>query len=156
MSLTIDLKDKKIKIDDSVLDLMISYRQLNKVDCEAGGIIIGRENKETGNIIIEYATEPYKRDRRTKAFFHRKDRKHLEIFNKLYTQHNNIYAYIGEWHTHPEDYPNYSGIDINNWNNISKQNEDKNKIYYHIIVGNREIRIWEYRRSFNKKANRVY
>lgn len=155
MSITINLENKKIKIDSSVLNVINYYKQLNIKDCEAGGILIGRENKETGNLIIEYATEPYDKDKRTRMSFHRKDKKHIEFYNKLYKDYNSIYAYIGEWHTHPEDYPNYSCIDINNWKKISKSNEDKDKIYYHVIVGNKEIRIWEY--IYNLKyAKRIY
>ncbi|MFZ5969396.1 MAG: Mov34/MPN/PAD-1 family protein [Bacillota bacterium] len=155
MSITIELKNKKIKFDNSVVILMNSYRQLSLKDYEAGGILIGRENKETGNLIIEYATIPYEKDKRTRAFFYRKDKQHIEFYNKLYNENNGIYAYIGEWHTHPEDYPNYSYADIKNWGSIAKRNEDKGKIYYHVIVGNKEIRIWEYQYTL-KDAKRIY
>lgn len=155
MEIIIKLETKIIKLESSIVGKMKSYRQLDKKDCEAGGILVGRENKETGNLIIEYITEPYEKDKRTRFLFHRKDKKHIEFYNKLYKNYNGIYAYIGEWHTHPQDYPEYSWIDFKNWKKISKMNEDKEKIYYHIIVGNKEIRIWEY--NFNyKKAIRVY
>lgn len=155
MSITINLNHKKIKISDDVIKIMTSYMQLDKKDCEAGGILIGRESKETGNIIIEHATKPYKKDKRSRHFFHRRDKSHVDFFNNLYVKYNNIYGYIGEWHTHPEDFPNYSGIDLNNWNKISKMNEDKEKIYYHIIVGNREVRVWEYKYPF-RQTFRIY
>lgn len=144
MSITIDLEDKKIKINANVIDLMNSYKQLNINDCEAGGILIGRESKETGNTIIEYATEPYHKDKRTRNSFLRKDKKHIQFYKQLYEENNGIYAYIGEWHTHSEDYPNYSRIDSNNWNKISNKNNDKDKVYYHVIVGNKEIRAWQF------------
>ncbi len=155
MSITIDLKSNKIKIDDSVVSLINNYKQLNKNDCEAGGILIGRENKESGNIIIEYGTEPYDTDKRTRTSFIRRDKQHIKFYNSLYEKHNGIYAYIGEWHTHPEDYPNYSSIDIKNWKKISRCNDDKGKKYYHLILGNKEIRLWEY--TYNSKdAKRIY
>ncbi|KOY65396.1 Mov34/MPN/PAD-1 family protein [Clostridium sporogenes] len=153
MSITIDLENKKIKIEDSVINLMNSYKQVHEEDCEAGGILIGRENIDTGNVIIEYATEPCKKDKRERNYFHRKDKKHIEVYNNLYKKHNSIYAYIGEWHTHPEDYPTYSYIDINNWRRITRINSDKKKIYYHVIVGNKDLRIWEYN---VKQIKRVY
>jgi integrative and conjugative element protein (TIGR02256 family) len=156
MDIVIQLKDKKIKLDKSIVNLMNRYRQESKKDPEAGGILIGRENKDSGNIIIEYATEPYHKDKRTRTSFLRRDKKHMEYFTKLYNEYNGTYAYIGEWHTHPEDYPNYSSIDINNWNSISKLNNvDKEKVYYHVIVGNKEIGVWEYGYSL-KHANRIY
>lgn len=155
MCIVIELKNKKIKIEDNVLNLINSYKQLNRRDCEAGGILIGRENKESGNIIIEYASEPYEKDKRTRTSFYRQDKKHVEFYNDLYSKNNEIYAYIGEWHTHPEDYPNYSSKDINNWKRISKINNDKEKVYYHLILGNKEIRVWEYIYNL-KDAKRVY
>jgi integrative and conjugative element protein (TIGR02256 family) len=155
MDIIIELDNKKIKIVSSVVDLMNSYKQTNAWDFEAGGILIGRENIETGNIIIEYATEPYCKDKRQRNFFYRKDKRHIEYFRKLHEENNGIYAYVGEWHTHPEDYPNYSCIDINNWSKISNINDDKEKIYYHIIIGKKEVRAWEY--SFlSKEAKRIY
>jgi integrative and conjugative element protein (TIGR02256 family) len=155
MSITIELENKKIKIDDSVVNLISHYKQLEEKDCEAGGILIGRENKESGNLIIEYATEPYGKDKRTRISFHRRDRKHIEFYNTLYEKYSGIYAYVGEWHTHPENYPSYSSTDIKNWRKISKINADKQKIYYHLILGNKEIRVWEY--SYNSKdAKRIY
>lgn len=138
----IEDKGIKIKIDKNIVEKMIAYRQIDKVQHEAGGILIGRENKENDNIIVEYATEPFEKDKRSRYSFLRKDRKHLEYYKHMYEQHNGIYAYIGEWHTHAEDYPNYSRQDIRNWKKIAKMNPDKEKVYYHIIVGNKKIRGW--------------
>ena len=75
MSINVQLNGRSIKISDEVLELFNRYRQLKKNDCEAGGILIGRENIDSGNLIIEYATEPYKRDKRTRYSFIRKDKK---------------------------------------------------------------------------------
>lgn len=155
MSITIKLKNKKIKVVSSIVALMNNYKQLSPEGYEAGGILIGRENKDTGNIIIEYATTPYEKDRRTRNHFYRKDKQHIEFYNKHYKNNNGIYAYIGEWHTHPEDCPDYSQLDIRNWRRISKINTDKEKTYYHIIVGKRDIGIWEYRYN-TRDAVRIY
>jgi integrative and conjugative element protein (TIGR02256 family) len=155
MDITIAIDNKKIKVDKNVVSLISSYRQHNFDDCEAGGILIGRESIDTGNIIIEYATQPFDSDKRTRTLFHRIDKKHIEYYNDLYEKNNGIYAYIGEWHTHAEDYPNYSFLDIKNWKRISNMNKDKQKKYFHIIVGIKEIRVWEYRYN-SRKAIRVY
>lgn len=154
MSITVESDGRKIKIDSKVVELMNSYKQLNSRDCEAGGILIGRENKASGNLIIEYATEPYEKDKRTRTTYNRKDKKHIHLYEELYNENNAIYAYNGEWHTHPEEYPNYSITDINNWKRIAKTNQDRGKEYYHIIVGTQEIRMWKY--QFGQKiATRI-
>ena len=59
---------------------------------------------------------------------------------------------MGEWHTHPEDYPNYSFKDKKNWIKIGgKLNKDK---FIHIIVGNKSIGVWEYD-SNNKQIVKI-
>ena len=144
MSITIKLRDRSIKITDDVLNLMNTYRQLSSTDFEAGGILIGRENIDSSNLIVEYATETYKNDKRKHYSFIRKDKAHIDFFNKLYNENGKIYCYIGEWHTHPEKCPVYSSIDIKNWRKIAKSNSDKEKVYYHLIVGEDSVCIWEY------------
>lgn len=156
MSITIQLNDRSIKLSDEVLVLLNKYRQLKKNDYEAGGILIGRENIDSGNLIIEYATEPYKEDKRTRYSFIRKDKTHIEFFNKLYNETRNIYCYIGEWHTHPEKNPSYSTIDIKNWRKIANSNSNnKEKVYYHLIVGEDAISIWEYC-LLNNNIKKIY
>ena len=44
-----------------------------------------------------------------------------------------------------EDIPHYSIIDLTNWRKISK--EDPKEMQYHIIVGRKQLRIWEMRKK---------
>lgn len=136
--------DIKIKITDSVLSILKKYIQDEKAN-EAGGILIAREDNDNGNIIIEYATEPLKNDKREKFRFYRKDRGHIEFYNKIYHENNKIYAYIGEWHTHPEDYPNPSFLDKYNWKkNCNKKSRNE---LYNIIIGRKEIKMWKIKKN---------
>ena len=64
----------------------------------------------------------------------------LKYFEKLYNENNGVYAYWGEWHTHPEDIPHYSIIDLKNWKRIGK--EDPKGVQYHIIAGRKAFSIW--------------
>ena len=63
-----------------------------------------------------------------------------KYFEKLYNENNGVYAYWGEWHTHPEDIPHYSIIDLKNWKRIGK--EDPKGVQYHIIAGRKAFSIW--------------
>lgn len=144
----------KIEIETKVLESMISYRQINNDDTEAGGVLIGRVNKGTGNIIIEYLTSPFTEDKRTRYSYHRTDKRHIESFNRIFSESNGIYAYLGEWHTHPEDYPNYSCIDLRNWKSIAKKLGIKDKKYIHIIIGRKSIGVWSYS-DLSKKVQRL-
>jgi len=49
--------------------------------------------------------------------------------------------YLGEWHTHREDYPNPSQIDICNWRKIACKGQNSPWMLF-IIVGMSEYRIW--------------
>lgn len=140
----INYKNRKIKICSEIINIMHNYIQETDSDTEAGGIIVGRENLGNSNLILEYATKPMKNDLRTRTRFIRKDSGHVDYYKQLYSKYNGIYAYYGEWHTHPEDTPHYSIIDLNNWRKISK--DDPKNMQYHIIVGRKRIRIWEMKR----------
>ncbi|MDU2591783.1 MAG: Mov34/MPN/PAD-1 family protein [Paeniclostridium sordellii] len=147
MSITISKLGYKIKIKDEVIKVLKSYRQLKKNDYEAGGMLIGYETLN-GDIIIEFATEPFKRDKRKRFSFDRVDKKHNNILKSVWEREGNIHTYMGEWHTHPENYPNYSFKDKKNWIKIGSK-LDKEK-FIHIIVGNKSIFIWEYNVNGNK------
>ena len=141
-NMVVENDDRKIKICNSILQIMYKYIQIVRKSCEAGGILIGRENSGNSNLIIEYVTEPMASDKRSRCRFSRKDKGHLEFFKKVYEENSEIYGYIGEWHTHPENIPHYSFIDANNWKKIGEEMKDRNQ--YHIIVGIQQDGIWEY------------
>lgn len=141
--------ERKVKITEEVINLFNRYKQNGK-ECEAGGILIGREDKNNGNLIIEYATYPLEKDIRKRYRFYRKDKGHIDYYNKIYKENNGIYAYIGEWHTHPEKFPTPSLIDKKNWKKI--WNKKGNGDLFNIIVGTKEIRIWK----CNLKIERIY
>ena len=102
-------KNRKIKICDQILEEIYSQIQKNDYDPEKGGIIVGRENLNNENIILEYISKPLKNDICTRTRYTRKDEGHLKYFEKLYNENNGVYAYWGEWHTHPEDIPQKIG-----------------------------------------------
>lgn len=140
---------RKIKITENITNLFKQYIQDGK-EPESGGILIGREDKNNGNLIIEYATYPMKKDIRKRYRFYRKDKGHIEYYNKIYKENNGIYAYVGEWHTHPENIPEPSFIDKKNWKKIWNQKEDGD--LFNVIVGTKEIIIWK----CNLKIERLY
>lgn len=141
----IESDNRKIKIRNEVLQGICNYIQTEHSDIEAGGILIGRENRGNQNIVIEYSTEPMKEDIRSRIRYFRKDSGHVEYYKKLYDENNEIYAYYGEWHTHPEDNPSYSFVDWENWKSIAKK--DPKGIQYHIIAGRKSFVMWEMRKG---------
>jgi integrative and conjugative element protein (TIGR02256 family) len=85
-----------------------------KIDiCESGGLLLGfvREN----HFDVRMITVPYKHDHASHYSFIRCDKKHLNIYQAIRLKINRDLTYIGEWHTHPEDNPRPSSIDLNEW-----------------------------------------
>ena len=81
-------KNRKIKICDQILEEIYSQIQKNDYDPEKGGIIVGRENLNNENIILEYISKPLKNDICTRTRYTRKDEGHLKYFEKLYNENN--------------------------------------------------------------------
>lgn len=134
--------ERKIKITSNVINTWKEFIQVGILSREAGGVLIGRENQSDNNQIIEYCTEPMERDKRLRTRFYRRDTKHIDFFVRLHREKGEIYRYIGEWHTHPEDVPSYSDIDANNWKKICADLPQKEQ--YHVIVGRKKIVVWKY------------
>lgn len=132
----------KIKINKSILAIIRSYCQVSRNMPEAGGVILGRENISNDNLIIEAISEPLRNDKQTRTRFIRQDQEHVEWFEKIYVESNNTIRYVGEWHTHPEDVPHYSSLDMLNWRKIKKY-ANKSVINYHIIAGRKALAIWK-------------
>lgn len=141
--MNIETKNRKIKINSNVLFVIKKYIQTSIFSKEAGGVLIGRENYCNNNLIIEYLSEPFPKDKRKHNRFYRIDKNHIEKFQNLYNFSLQIYGYVGEWHTHPEAIPCYSKIDYDNWVKIGNEAPIKT-IFYHIISGNKAFRIWAY------------
>lgn len=129
---------------------MLKYIQKEINSKEAGGILVGKENKSNKNIIVNHITVPMLEDKRKYNKFIRKDKKHVEIFKNLYKRSKETLRYIGEWHTHPEAVPSFSSIDLNNWIKICKDSNYDND-YYHVIIGYEAVRIW----TMNNKESQI-
>lgn len=140
--ITFEDDDRIIKVTKTVVEVMWHQLQITTNSPESGGILVGRENMSNNNFIIEFATAPMPDDIRKRTRYIRKDKGHLNFYQDLYDKNNGIYRYVGEWHTHPEKIPRYSGIDRNNWKRIA-QNDNGNDFHYHVIAGTEAIRIWK-------------
>jgi integrative and conjugative element protein (TIGR02256 family) len=103
--------------------------------CESGGLLLGfiRGN----HFDIRDVTIPYKNDFSSHSSFIRKDKKHLNIFQTLQKKNKDI-TYIGEWHTHSEDSPRPSAIDLREWN-IIKSTRSYPIVF--MILGNNDFYI---------------
>ncbi len=128
-------------------EVMRRYRQLSRRDAEAGGMILGRLVVESSDLVIDEVTEPTKLDRKGRFFFIRRRGAAQRRVNQAWLTSNGTQNYLGEWHSHPEDNPTPSDIDIENWSRIGAQARFEQDFLLFAIVGRERTRLWELEKS---------
>ncbi|RKH52691.1 hypothetical protein D7Y23_06235 [Corallococcus sp. AB050B] len=132
-----------VKLDPVALSQMISFRQTRRCHREAGGVLLGRYIKGCRDIVVDEVTSPMAGDWRLPFFFRRSRSRHQQVIDERWTASRGTCQYLGEWHTHPELIPNPSSTDIAEWRRRLRTDLfDGNSLLF-IIVGIREVRIWE-------------
>lgn len=99
--------EQKLVLSNVVIQHFDKYRQRSAGDVEAGGQLFARI--EGATVFVDLATGPRRQDLRTRFGFQpnrRQERKEIATMFKKGLH------YIGDWHTHPEEYPVPSGRDI--------------------------------------------
>lgn len=102
-------KIENIIIARSVLNLIERFKQTNTKDNESGGILLGQVTEK--EVYILKVTSPNKFDRASRYSFDCNKDAAQVIINYEFLNSGQKTIYIGEWHTHPENYPNPSGVD---------------------------------------------
>lgn len=136
----IDGEGEQIKFDDRAIATIKRYIQTRPLADEAGGVLIGRVSLESGLVVVEHLTVPLQGDRCGRFRYDRRDLRHVEYYKSLNSDAC-IYAYIGEWHTHPQEDPRPSGLDVRNWAEIWREDTVRS-VQYHVIAGTRRIGFW--------------
>lgn len=109
----IDDFDNHVVIMSEVVMRLNSYRQTHYTSTESGGTLIGERRGQ--HLVITHISEPGQDDVRNRTGLERKGIHHQQKVNDLFQQSNGFIVYLGEWHTHPEDFPHPSFIDIKSW-----------------------------------------
>lgn len=108
-------------------------RQLHPDAPELCGILIGSCEKATESCRIELITTPGKRDIQYRSRFVLKDPCHQKAVDLAFHRSEGCLGYLGTWHTHPEEIPTPSTVDINDWVACAERNPDRQ--LYFVIVG---------------------
>ncbi len=118
-----------------VLKNNIQYDGMN----ESGGVLIGYTHRSLGSVVIEEITEPQINDKKGLLSFFRISNHHVEAVNKTKKRNS---GYMGNWHTHPFDYPEPSNTDLASWqDSLIKEKTSCNYIFF-VIVGRKGYRVW--------------
>ncbi len=133
----------RIKMTNSVVDILRQYKQVQEDSLESGGVLLGRFIKDSKDIVIDKITTPLKGDKQSRFSFKRISPLHQEIITKEWKVSKGTCNYLGEWHTHPEDFPTPSGVDIKDWKRKLKKDVFSGRYLYFVIAGINSIDIWE-------------
>lgn len=83
---------------------------------ERGGILLG--SRRGLHLHVEAATVPSRWDKGTMFAFHRGTAGHQAAALRRWKSSRNTSDWLGEWHSHPEQFPSPSNIDLKCWNSI--------------------------------------
>ncbi|EGT0640428.1 peptidase [Citrobacter werkmanii] len=116
-----------------VVKKLLSYRQLSSSSYESAGVLIGE--RRGAHLIIFSISEPGPGDIRHRCSVDRRGKHHQKTVNDEFRISNGERQYLGEWHTHPEDFPNPSYRDLRSWD----KNLDAAFPMVLLIVGRKSI-----------------
>lgn len=144
--------NRKIKLNDEILQMLFSFAQDHKNSPESGGILIGRVLDGNSHIVVDHASRPMETDIQTRFSFIRRAAGHQEFFNQIWERSEGRCFYLGEWHTHPEKDPTPSTIDKREWRKLlNKTIQGQNRLFF-IIVGTTELVVWYGQRQTSKNT----
>lgn len=129
------------------LQVFENHRQSSPDTPEAGGILLGRMVANTADVVIDQASAPGPLDLRGRHSFHRRRTPAQGIVTSAWTGSDGTQNYLGEWHSHPEDHPNYSADDLADWHRLLTETSFAQESLFFVIVGREEVSIWEMRRE---------
>ncbi|KII31765.1 hypothetical protein A9K79_15710 [Pseudomonas syringae pv. syringae] len=121
-----------VYLSDQPLQVFKKYMQEGPDSREAGGILLGYVRGKHLEIIE--ATEPSILDRRFRFLFERMPHSHHRLAMKRWRESNGLIRYVGEWHTHPQNYPIPSSIDLREWQKLAVDRRDGRPLLA-LIVG---------------------
>lgn len=126
----------KIAISQSVLDGLNNFVQTGK-KLENGGVLMGSIFDNRIEILRISVPTPF--DKCNRYGFIR-DKKSAKLFiDYEFVNSNGKIIYLGEWHTHPEDYPAPSSQDIKMIKEQYKENIFNEKFLLMLILGRKDI-----------------
>lgn len=137
-------QDVSIYLEEKVMELFKAYEQHTKHDKEGCGVLMCSVDRNSNDIYINHATSPKTDDIRRHAYFFLKDKRHQEQLDKIHKESKGTVFLCGTWHSHPEDRPRASRLDISEWKKFIKGNSGVIEYFYFIIIGRKEIALYTY------------
>lgn len=124
-----------------LLQCLKNWQQASPQANEAGGVLLGFIDLETGGILAEHLTLPGTGDLRTRTSFFRGKRhqKEAEAWHRATGRRG---TQLGLWHTHPESKPIPSSTDWDDLRKVMATATYHSSGLIYIIVGTEYVGCW--------------
>lgn len=123
---------QSLRFELAVLKHVGKHRQMTTASTEAGGQLFGRVSEEEVRVLS--ATGPYHGDERSRYLY----RSNPRAAQRAVAKHaKGGLLYLGEWHTHAEDYPITSKLDMNVMRRLLARSKLNVNALLMLIVGRR-------------------
>ena len=127
---TCDITEQSIVLQPPVLTYVQRFRQILPFSSETGGQLFGTVSVDVVN--VESATGPYLGDERSRYRY----RSNPGAAQTAIEQHaKQGLLYLGEWHTHAEDHPNASSLDVDAMRRLIANSRLNSSALLMLIVG---------------------
>jgi integrative and conjugative element protein (TIGR02256 family) len=136
-----------LRISDEAVAAINAHIQRRCWSPEAGGVLLGRLSVNSTDAVVDEATRPSRSDRRSRFRFFRAQPAAQAAVNDAWSRSGGTVNYLGEWHTHPEDEPQASRIDLSEWRRLVRSQTYEQHSLFFLIAGRRAIRAWEMSRD---------
>src|SRR5678815_3843938 len=130
MTVEVKFSDVEVVFTLEALKTFDAYRQRHCWQREAGGQLFARIRGKSW--IVEQAAGPHRRAIRTRFGFVPYQAAQQEEINH---RHVKGLEFVGDWHTHPEDFPEPSSPDIKSISNVVRESTHHLPGFLMCIVG---------------------
>ena len=125
-----------VVVPQTIVDAALGFQCPPFDTAEAGGILIGQYRGP--HVELVGCTLPLRGDVRTRFGFERGDAGHAARAKEAWERSGRVQTFVGEWHTHPEDHPMPSHVDLRTWDRLRVRLRDDPLVF--MIFG--RVGIW--------------
>ncbi|MFH6988489.1 Mov34/MPN/PAD-1 family protein [Flavobacterium collinsii] len=129
-----ELENLSVKISRDVLENLKKFIQDDLHKPESGGVLIGFYIEDNTYSITDVSF-PSIYDKSSRYNFTRSIKYAQKVLNVFFKESNGKKIYLGEWHTHPEDYPTPSSLDQKSILEQMRGNVLNSQIIFMMIIG---------------------
>jgi integrative and conjugative element protein (TIGR02256 family) len=139
-------------VGPDALAAVLAHRQMKWFAKEAGGVLLGRVILEQPDVLVDAVSQPSAADRRGRFNFFRARAPTQAAINAAHAASGGERIYLGEWHTHPEDHPSPSRVDLADWRRLACEATFEQDALFFLIAGRVTTGAWE----VPKGGGRIY